>query len=194
MVPSRHLAHEIDLLRAQFHVIVSQLHALTVRRAEFAPQFLAVYRRWHRATGRSFVAFVRELDPSVPGDKAGYQHHRSYHAALYLRRLAEAPATVAGQVDRRTTTPLVLLARAVRSVLLLAGQDYSDSVWRALAVASRWHERDLQRLRHRVAKAKPLVVPAGSPVLARQRSVAAVPLRMAKAADRRAPDRVALTS
>lgn len=149
---SRQLARSISELREAFASFVDAFNALSARRRDFAVPFMGVFDRWHQETGLSFVAFVRELDPSMPVARDEYPNHRSFQAALYLRRIAEAPHTVAG-ADRKSSTPLQMLARVVRTVAPLskAGEDALVS---AIVSSGGWHQRDSDRLRRRVSRAR----------------------------------------
>ncbi len=158
---SRQLSAALDELRAEFAKMTDALQSLTVRKAHLAPTFLRLYHRYRQETGRTFVAFVKELDPSVPADRKGYQHHRSFQAALYLRRLAEKPETTVQH--RKTTSPYQLLVPVTKSLLQLHPQP--DAVWAALERTSRWNARNVDRFRRDVAKAAPLLAKPGSPRL-----------------------------
>lgn len=158
---SRHLARTIEDVRADFNSFTDSFNGLSVKRSQFAPQFMAAFKDWQWETGRSFVAFVRELDPTMPVTRAEYPKHRSFQAALYLRRIAEAPHTVAGRGERRTVTPFKVLAKTVRTLAQLAPPHNAEAVVAAVVKATGWHQRDTDRLRKAVDKAKPL-----APVLA----------------------------
>lgn len=150
---SRHLQQTLADLRADFVGYTEGFKQLAVRRAHLAPAFMRAFRRYRMETGRTFVAFVRELDPSMPVARSEYPRHRSFQAALYLRRLAEAPHTT--PTHRRTETPFAVLARVVKTVLPLT-HPHEEATFEAIARASGWRERDVQRLRDRVNRAKPL--------------------------------------
>jgi hypothetical protein len=158
---SRQLAAAVDELRPQFAELTDAIKALSVRRAHIAPAFMRLYHRYRQETGRTFVAFVKELDPSVPADRSGYQNHRSFQAALYLRRLADAPETTVQ--NRKTVTPYQLLVPVTKSLLQLHA--HPSAVWGALERASRWNARNMERLRRDVARTAPLVAKQGAPRL-----------------------------
>lgn len=139
----------MDALRTEFRGFTHDLGVLTTRRAELAPAFMASYKLYHRETKRTFVAFVHELDRDMPTDRSRYMKHRSYQAALYLRRLDEVPSNG----HRSSTTPLELLARVIRGLLPLL-HPHENAAWNAIAAASKWRPRDLERLRTRVNKVK----------------------------------------
>lgn len=152
--PSRTLEREIATLRSEFSDLTRTWDALVLRRREIAPAFMATFRRWRRETGRSFVAFVQRLDPSVPADRDAYVNHQSYQAALYIQRLAEAPEKAPGARRKRASlTPFDALALMVKSALPLV-RPHEETMWRNLAHATRWHERDLRKLREAVKVAR----------------------------------------
>lgn len=167
IVVSRRLASTLETLRADFQGFVGAFGQLAQRKADLAPAFVRAYRQFHHETGRTFVAFVKELDPTLPaGDKDAYLRHRSYQAALYLKRLVDAPHTQAKH--RKTRGPFDVLASAVRGLLpYLAPRE--EEYWASLARVSGWRERDVQRLRHRVAQARAIPLPM-APRLAREYS------------------------
>lgn len=167
---TRKLSQDIAELRGQFHAFTSQWTALDARRSTFAPVFIATFKRWRKETGRTFVAFVHEVDPSVPADKDQYMRHRSFQAALYLRRLVEAPETVTGK-GRKTLSPYRMLVATIRALLLFYPRP-ADEVWSAVAKMSHWQDRDLEKLRLAVTKARPLVTLPSAPRLVKRRRVA----------------------
>ena len=177
---SLRLTREIGYLKQEFAGYSEAYAVIAVRRAHLAPAFLATFKRWQRETGRSFVAFVHELDPSVPAARDEYTMHRSYQAALYLKRIAEAPHTTPAY--RTTVTPFQLLARLLKSLrpLLAPGRDVD--VLNAVVAASHWRPRDVERLRTAVAKAKLIPMP-GAPRLV-SRHAAGHQAELAIAADR----------
>lgn len=152
---SQKLRDALDELRPAFGEVADGLKKLTQKRAEIAPSFMRAYTMWRRETRRSFVAFVQELDPSVPASKAGYQKHSSYHAAIYLRQLVEHPE----ESKRRGLTPLALSAVILKSVLPLFNQQEKEEVLLALTAACRWRDRDVAKLLAAVRRAKPVPLP-----------------------------------
>lgn len=167
-VLSRSLSVSLRAHSAEFLAFTSAFAGITARRDQMAPPFLKLWRQYERETRGSFVAFVRELDPDVPAARAGYTRHRSFQAALYLRRLAEAPGTQAKY--RQTLLPFDLLARVIKGVLPLV-HPHEPEAWAVIKAASGWRERDLRRLEQRVEKAEPVELPL-APRL-RRREVAA---------------------
>jgi hypothetical protein len=148
---SRRLSSTIDSLRSDFSAFTSALSAVAVRKAHLAPVFMKAFEAWRRETGRPFVAFVQQLDPSIPAEKAEYVQHRSFQAALYLRRLVEAPQTVAGAGRKSVMSPLQALAVVVKSTIAEEHHDFAIS---ALKQATGWHKRDVERLRASIGKAR----------------------------------------
>lgn len=81
------LRKQIDTLRKPFMSYAKDFTLVQESREELAPRFMKIFGAYMQATGESFVAFVRTIDPTVPQDRDGYRAHRSYQAAEYLRRL-----------------------------------------------------------------------------------------------------------
>lgn len=160
---SRTLTRTIADLRDRFMPYARTWDALLDRRRDLARPFMAGFALWHKETGRSFVAFVQQIDPTVPADKAGYVAHRSYQACLYLRRLVDAPATATPR-GRTSKTPFDMLA-AVMKTLIPAARPYEDLLWASFARASHWRDRDLDRLRAAVKRAAPLPLRPDAPRL-----------------------------
>src|SRR5262245_43578044 len=87
-VYSAKLRAAIDELRPAFCELGQGLDQLTRKRAEIAPVFMRTYQIWRRETRRPFIAFVHELDLTMPvNDRDAYRQHRSYRAAQYLLQL-----------------------------------------------------------------------------------------------------------
>lgn len=165
MKPTAVLSHKLrttlDALRSDFTGFQSNFSILTARRETLAPTFLKAYQQYRRETHRSFVAFVAELDPALPVADKAYLYHRSYQAALYLRRIAEAPHTQAKH--RRTESPYTVLAVVIRSVTPFV-HPHERSLWNAIAEASGWRPRDMERLQQAVRRAHAFQI-AGAPRL-----------------------------
>lgn len=178
---SLRLTRTIDSLRKEFKGYAESFMTIAVRRAHLAPIFMSTFRRWHHETGRSFVAFVHELDPSVPAERDEYVQHRSYQAALYLRRLVDAPDTT--PAHRKTVTPFEMLAIVMKSIRPLLPRGREEELFLAVAKASRWRDRDLQRLRKTIADARVIPMP-GAPRLLTMRRAAGTH-QPAVAADRK---------
>lgn len=151
------LVETLTDVQQQFAAFTNTFASLTARRDAFAPVFMRAYRQYHRETGRTFIAFVQELDKTVPADRALYPKHRSYQAAIYLRRLDEAPETTASH--RTTMAPFDVLAAVIKGFLPLVPPKQAAAVWVAVARTSRWRERDILRLQARVTKVRPVELP-----------------------------------
>ena len=179
---SRTLQEQITQLRDDFTPYVRTFDALRQRKAQLARPFMAAYRQWRRETGRSFIGFVQALDPDVPATKARYVEHPSYISALYLRRLVDAPQTIAGHAERKTMPPLQLLAVVIKSALPMV-RPHEVAFWSSIAKTSRWQQRDLQRLQARVRTARSIPLRPDVPRLVhegrRQIRMTAVPLAAA---------------
>src|SRR5262245_55853375 len=101
------LKEALNELRPAFRELGQSLDVLTRKRAELAPQFMRTYTLWRRETHRPFIAFVHELDRTMPvDDRKAYRAHPSYRAADYLKQLATGKEKAA----RRGKTPLAMLA------------------------------------------------------------------------------------
>lgn len=153
--PSRTFAHVIEAFRPTFLGFARDQDTLFGKRAELAPTFASLFTRWRRETGRGLIALVRELDKSVPADRAAYVNHRSFQAAWYLVRTARAAKRPAGGTHRTTITPFALLATVIKSVQPVL-HPHEARVFEQIVKASRWHQRDIDRLKKAVAAAKPL--------------------------------------
>lgn len=153
---SRHLSRSLAELRAEFSDYAALFGSLATRRAEVAERFFAAFTAYHRETGHTFVAFVHELDPTVPAERSEYTKHRSFQAALYLRRLVERPQTQAK--FRATRSPFDVLASCIRGILPSAAP-HEEVYWSQVRRVSGWRDRDIERLRDRVAKARPIPLP-----------------------------------
>jgi hypothetical protein len=156
-VYSAKLGAALDELRPAFREVGQGLDQLTRKRAEIAPLFARVYQIWRRETKRPFIAFVRELDPTMPvNDRSAYRQHRSYRAAQYLRQLVEQSE----KAGPRGLTPLALLALTIKSFLPLCGSVKDQrAVLEALAKTSRWRDRDIRKLIARIRRARPIAMP-----------------------------------
>jgi hypothetical protein len=157
-VYSAKLRSAIDDLRPAFHELGQGLDQLARKRAEIAPLFMKAYRIWQRETRRPFIAFVHELDPTMPvNDRGAYRHHRSYRAAQYLQQLADEPQKAAGPLG---LTPLAVLAITIKSLLPLCGSANEQKlVLQMLTQTSRWRERDIRKLTAKIRRAKPIPMP-----------------------------------
>lgn len=150
---SHRLSHALDAVRDEFGPFRDSFAALTASRVALAPRLLAAWTLWQRETKRSFIAFVRELDRSVPAERAAYTRHRSYQAALYLKDLATKPPAT-----RRSVSAFRLLAIVIKSVRP-AVKANEETTFKLIEKASRWRPRDMERLRKAVKRARPIPFP-----------------------------------
>ena len=149
------LREALDELRPAFREMGQGFEQLTRKRAEVAPMFTRAYRLWQRETKKPFIAFVHELDSSMPvGDRSAYRHHRSYRAAQYLLQLAEQPEKTAS----RGRSPLAVLAQTIKTLLPLAHPHQKETL-AILLRATGWRERDQTKLIARIRKARQLALP-----------------------------------
>ena len=157
---SEKLRAVLDEIRPAFRDLGQGLDRLTQKRAELAPAFMKAYAVWRRETHRPFIAFVHELDRSMPvTDRTAYRSHPSYRAAEYLKQLAAAP----DGPSRRGLTPLAALAVTIKSFLPLCGKRQKDAL-AVLLAATKWREADQARLLGKIRRARAVGLP-GVPVL-----------------------------
>lgn len=150
------LREALNDLRPAFKTVGHDIRELTKKRAEIAPGFMKAYALWKRETRRGMVAFVHELDPSMPVDRAGYKAHSSYQAALYLQQLVLNP----DQKTRKGLTPLALLALTIKSVLPRCGnQREQRETLQVILAASKWRDADQRRLLAAIRRARPVSLP-----------------------------------
>lgn len=136
----------IDNVRTSFVTFVDDFSALvSSSRQDLAPRIMRAYGAYREETGGTFVDFVRQLDSTVPADRAKYRAHRSYQAADYLRRLvAAAPRTATRSRGPKPATPLVALARLMATVL--PAVDPTGAVWAAFVKEMHWSADQAKRL------------------------------------------------
>lgn len=158
------LQRELRDLRGEFLPFVEATSTLTVKRKDMAPAFMKLFKRYRKESGGTFVAFVHELDADMPVEREKYINHRSYQAALYLRRLIEAPHTT--PQHRRTAPPFRVLA-AVMTSLLYYTKKHEVEVWTALKRVSHWDDRQIMRLQALMKHVHPLALP-GAPRLVKR--------------------------
>lgn len=150
------LREALDDLRPAFRELGHGLERLTQKRTEIAPSFMKAYAIWRRETRRPFIAFVRELDPSMPADRKAYRSHAAYRAAQYLQQLATEPDAK----KRRGLTPLAMLAVTIKSFLPLCGtqRDQKEAL-QVLLAATRWRDVDQAKLLRSIRRAKAVGLP-----------------------------------
>lgn len=152
----------VEGIRQQFNAYTKAFSALAVRREELAPQFMKAANLWMAETSRSFVDFVRYLDPAIGNNRAEYRNHRTYQAADYLRRLAgraEArgrPRTAAERANA-PAPPTDAIASIVASLMTVIPEDRQQQVWEAMATRLHWTPRQINRLQTQVEHVDPLV-------------------------------------
>jgi hypothetical protein len=153
---SEKLREAMDDIRPAFRDIGHGFEQLTKKRAAIAPAFMKAYTLWQRETRRTFVAFVHELDPSMPVNGKAYIKHASYQAALYLQQLTTNPE----ENKRKGLTPLAMLATVIKSFLpLYATQKDQLDALQALVAATKWRDRDQRRLLVAIKRARPVALP-----------------------------------
>ena len=123
-------------------------------RAELAPKFVRAYNAFKTDTEGSFVSFVRLFDETIPTDREGYREHKTYQAALYLRRVVDNQAKPAIPASKRPVTPLVALARLLATVL--PDMPDHDILWAAFVKEMRWSQGQVARLQTIVNREGPI--------------------------------------
>jgi hypothetical protein len=175
---STKLKDALDELKPAFRDVTQGLDLVTRKRAELAPVFMKTFTLWKRETRRPFIAFLHELDKSLPvNDRKAYRVHPAYKAGYYLQQLAENPEAY----KRKGVTPLTMVAIAVKSVLVMfkTQQEQRDAL-AVIMAATRWRERDQKRLRLAVAKAKPVALPGVPRLVEKAKATRAVVLAFEK--------------
>lgn len=154
------LREALDGLRPSFQDMSEQLTLVGKRRKEIAPAFVKAWNLWTQETRRPFVAFVHELDASLPvTNRKAYRVHPAYRAARYLQDLAKDP----DHARRRGLTPMAMLAVTIKSIRPLCGTQraWEDAV-KVLLAASKWREQDRTKLVNAIAQAKSVGLPGAS--------------------------------
>lgn len=158
------LRREMEEFKVPFITFTTTCQSLTTKRKDLAPQFMKLFRHYRRETHGTFVSFVHDLDPLMPTDRKAYQNHRAYQAALYLRRLIDAPKTT--PQHRRTASPFTALAMTMRSLLYFT-KKHEVEVWSALKRSTHWDDRQIKTLQAKMRKVHPLSLP-GAPRLVKR--------------------------
>lgn len=162
---SRPLTLAIAAFRVGFAAFAATFD--TTRPGDLAPLFNRLAAQYHRATGKPFIAFVRELDATVPADRSDYRWHRGFQAAQYLARLDQARHT---SLVRRTLPPVTVLAMVLRGALLDVPPAARVAYWVRLRQASCWPDARVLRLQAAVAGVRGLPLHAVPPrLVAKQR-------------------------
>lgn len=136
---SPELKAAITFLRPKFEGFTEEYAALTIKKGELAEPFMDGAALWARETSRSFVDYVRAIDPTVPGDRDSYRQHKSYQAADYLRRSAtlgvsRAGNNAGGRAARPTRTNATgRMARLLATVLKIVKTEDHAAIWQAIA-------------------------------------------------------------
>lgn len=137
---SQVLKETINHVRPKFMGFMEDYTALTTKKGELAEPFMDAAFQFQKETSRSFVDFVRVLDPTVPADREGYRVHKTYMAADYLRRsVTVGGARGQGNGDsRRTSSPtrtnaVGRMARLLSTLLQIVKPEDHGAIWQALA-------------------------------------------------------------
>lgn len=154
---SEKLKDVLDELRPEFKTLGHGFEAITKKRAEIAPLFHKAFLMWRRETHRPFIAFIHELDPSMPvNSRKAYRTHPSYRAAQYLQDLA----TSTESTKRRGMTPLAALAVTIKSFLPMCGsQRAQKEALEAILGATKWRDTDQTRLLGKIRRARAVGLP-----------------------------------
>lgn len=152
---------QIQTLRRQFVTFRDSFAGVMQRRADLAPTFIRIYGLYQAATGGSFLAFVRQIDPEVPMDRDGYRNHPSYQAAQYLRRLVDRSdrGGRANGVTAPTRSNVLNLARSIATILTVVRD--ADVVWKAIMQEFSLTQRQMTNLQKTAANVRPLLTLPG---------------------------------
>jgi len=152
----------LDDLRPEFKELGQSFATLTKKREDLAPAFHRTFLLWKRETRRPFIAFIHELDHSMPvSNRKAYRSHPSYRAAQYLQQLAVNP----DEKKRRGLTPLAALALTIKSFLPLCGtQKAQKEALEVILAATKWRDSDQGRLLTKIRRARAVGLP-GAPRL-----------------------------
>lgn len=164
----------VDDIREPFRGFVDTMGGLLTTRAKLAPKFMKAANAWRKemGAGTTFIAFVRELDPSVPKLQKEYTKNAVFNAAVYLKRLVDAQSRGegAGASAERTgpppLPPMTGLARLLAAITPLVPADNLTKLWAVIAEEMHWSEAQKERLKTLSEEAEPLIAmrtPRGAP-------------------------------
>jgi hypothetical protein len=163
---SANLVAMIAGLKAQFGKFTELYTRLTESKAEFAEKFMSGFTLFAQETGRTFVDYVRAIDPTVPQDREGYRSHRSYQAADYLRRSMTVGGGNRGARQKPARTNAVgRLARMIATILAIVRPEDHAAVWQGVADEFGLAGKALSNLKTQAGKVEPLfMLPVRRPV------------------------------
>jgi len=153
------LQQVITTLKQPFAAFV-RLHAsIGETSSTLAPKFMEAFTQWEAETHGAFVEFVSLFDPTVPKDREGYRHHKTYQAAEYLKRRYMMMQIVAalGTDVTQAVGPLEAFARLVRTILPHIPTAQQEMLWHVLEIELHWSPARIKALRNKTKKAEPLI-------------------------------------
>lgn len=143
----------IDAVKRSFKTYAHDMTEVFKTKQDLAPDFMKAYTSFEKDTGGSLIDFVREIDPNVPADRAGYRAHSSYRAAENLRRIVQQATQAAKPKvpkEQRPVPPMLALAKLVATVL--PKLDPTGAIYAAFVKEMRWTEQQAARLQTLAAK------------------------------------------
>lgn len=159
------LRDTINQLRPKLMGFSDEFHAITIKKGELAAPFMDGFALWAHVTGRSFVDYVRAIDPTIPGDREGYKSHKTYMAAEYLKRSITSGAGRNqggdGQTQRERSQPtrtnaVGRMARLLSTILQIVKPEDHATLWQALADELALTPRQVSNLKAGVDATQPL--------------------------------------
>lgn len=162
----------VEDIREPFRGFVGNMNLLLESRSKLAPKFMKAANAWRKETGETFIAFVRELDPSVPKTQKDYKNNGVYNAAIYLKRLVDAQARGEGAASTAERTgppplpPMTGFARLLAAIKPLVPADNLTKLWAVIAEEMHWTDAQRERLVTLTEEAEPLIAmrtPKGMP-------------------------------
>lgn len=151
----------VDDIREPFRGFVGEMSAVLISRAKLAPKFMKAANAWRKETNGTFIAFVRELDATVPERQADYRNNAVYNAAIYLKRLVEAEARGEEKKEVRRgpqpLPPLAGLARLLAAIATLIPEDSREKLFAVVGNELHWSVDQQNRLQRLVEESPPLI-------------------------------------
>lgn len=163
------LRNTINAVRPKLMGFSEGYAAISVKKAQIAEPFMDGFALFNKETGRSFVDYVRAIDPKVPADREGYRNHTTYQAADYLRRSVTLSNRAGGANGERRVSPtrtnaVGRMARLLGTILKHVKESEHDAIWTALSDELALTPRQVTNLKAAVTNTQPLFELAGKPV------------------------------
>lgn len=148
----------IDAVRVPFSGYVAEMNVVLTKASKLAPAFMKAANAWMGETGRGFVHFVRELDPSVPTAQKHYTKHATFNRAVYLKRLVNKPKTKSTDtvdVGQPPVPAFTGMARLIAAIKPFVPEDQMPKLWNVIATELHWSDTQKERLQKLVEEAQP---------------------------------------